>query len=288
MMKKGKRKYVEYNYEATYIEDIDHATDSKIERLLKQGKIKSVYTTKTIKAGKQFEVEIYPSFTKKQITGAGVKKNNYQAQKNLNDKNARKKLERLIHANFKENDLYLTFTYDNKHLPASIEEAKKKMKNYIDRINYRRKKLGMGNAKYIYITEYSNKRKIRCHHHLIMDGAMSMDDVEKAWKCGRTSASRIKPDGDGTLSALATYLSKDPAGSKRWCSSLNLKKPYESKSYTAFRACHIRKMVEARHRVKEMLEKKYCNKKLIFEEIRYNEVNDYVYIYAKMSERCNQ
>ena len=42
-MKKGKRKYVEYNYEATYIEDIDHATDSKIERLLKQGKIKSVY-----------------------------------------------------------------------------------------------------------------------------------------------------------------------------------------------------------------------------------------------------
>ena len=56
-MKKGKRKYVEYNYEATYIEDIDHATDSKIERLLKQGKIKSVYTTKTIKAGKQFEVK---------------------------------------------------------------------------------------------------------------------------------------------------------------------------------------------------------------------------------------
>ena len=37
---------------------------------------------------------------------------------------------------------------------------------------------------------------------------MSMDDVEKAWKCGRTSASRIKPDGDGTLSALATYLFK--------------------------------------------------------------------------------
>ena len=114
---------------------------------------------------------------------------------------------------------------------------------------------------------------------------MSMDDVEKVWKCGRTSASRIKPDEDGTLTALASYLSKDPAGSKRWCSSLNLKKPYESKSYTAFRACHVRKMVEARYRVKELLEKKYRNKKLIFEEIRYNEVNDYVYIYAKMSEK---
>lgn len=176
------RGYIDYDYEAAFTDPIDYSNESNIEKLLQQGKVKSVYTTKTIKAGNQFEVEIYPSFTKKESTGMNLKPRSSTAQKNLNDKNARKKLERLINANFSNGDLWVTLTYDNEHLPESMKDALKNIGNYMRRINYRREKMGLSNAKYIYITEYNPKKKIRCHHHLIMDGALSMDLVEKMWK----------------------------------------------------------------------------------------------------------
>ena len=91
-----KRGYIDYDYEAAFTDPIDYSNERNIEKLLQQGKVKSVYTTKTIKAGNQFEVEIYPSFTKKESTGMNLKPRSSTAQKNLNDKNARKKLERLI------------------------------------------------------------------------------------------------------------------------------------------------------------------------------------------------
>ena len=49
--------------------------------------------------------------------GRSIKKDNDKAQRNLNDKNARKYVERLINENFTDRDLWLTFTYDNEHLP---------------------------------------------------------------------------------------------------------------------------------------------------------------------------
>lgn len=283
------RGYIDYDYEAAFTDPIDYSNESNIEKLLQQGKVKSVYTTKTIKAGNQFEVEIYPSFTKKESTGMNLKPRSSTAQKNLNDKNARKKLERLINANFSNGDLWVTLTYDNEHLPESMKDALKNIGNYMRRINYRREKMGLSNAKYIYITEYNPKKKIRCHHHLIMDGALSMDLVEKMWKFGkRNNVRRTQEDEDGGLMGLAKYLVKDPAGSKRWCSSKNLKKPVESKSYHAFRSRQVRKMVENRECVKELLEKRYKNRSLINFEIKKNEINGYFYVYARMTERRNQ
>lgn len=284
-----KKHYVEYDYEATFTEPIDYANESNMEKLLQQGKVKSLYTTKTIKAGNQFEVEIYPAFTRKESMGKNLKPRSTSAQKNLNDKNARKKLERLINANFSSGDLWITLTYDNEHLPVSMKEALKNIGNYIRRINYRREKIGLSNAKYIYVTEYNPGKKIRCHHHIIMDGELPMDDVEKLWKCGkRNNVRRTATDEEGALTGLAKYLAKDPAGNKRWCSSTNLRKPVESKSYHAFRSRQVRKMVENRECVKQMLEKKYKNRRLINFEIKKNEINGYFYVYARMTERRNQ
>lgn len=283
-----KRRYIEYDYEEEYTEPIENANDNKIEKLLQLGKIKSVYCTKTIKAGTQFEVEIYPAYTKKESELYNVKKRNKLIQKNLNDKNARKKVQRLINANFKDGDLYITLTYDDKHLPKSMEEALKNMKNYIRRINYKRKKIGLKQAKYIYVTEFDENKKIRFHHHLIIDGDLAMDIVESTWKFGKwNKCSRTAPDEEG-LSKLASYLVKDPKGKKRWCSSKNLKKPIETKTYTVFRARHVKKMVENREQVKNLLEKRFKTKKFIKEEIKFNEINGRFYIYARMIERSNQ
>lgn len=274
-----KPRFIEYDYENTYNEII-RAEDNRISGLLASGEIKSIYATKTIRAGKSFEVEIYPEFTRAEAEKAKVKKINKTAQKNINNKNARKKLERLINTNFGNGDYWITLTYIDKYLPDSLEQAQKDMKNYIERINYHRKKRGLKNAKYIYITEYSDSG--RCHHHLVMDGELPMDLVEKLWKKGnRNNIRRIAEDENG-ITGLANYLTKDPQGRKRWKSSKGLKQPKESKSYSVIRYRRIRKMIENQNIIKEELEKIYRNKRFINAEVRYNKHNGRFYIYARM------
>lgn len=282
--KKRRTSYIKYSYDDTFVDPLEQAEEYRIERMLKEGLVKSVYATKTIKAGNQFEVEIYPEFTKKEADVAKLVKTN-KAQKNLNSKNARKRLERLINNNFTDGDLWITMTYSPENLPQNIEEAQKNMQNFIGRINYRRKKEGLEKAKYIYVTEYNEKKNVRCHHHLIMDCGLDMDTVEKLWKKGkRNNVRRVSGDENG-LSGLAQYLTKDPAGRKRWSSSTNLKKPKESKSYSTFKASHVKKIVEGRTSIKEIVEKKYSKMIYTYEEIKYNKFNGKFYIYVRMRER---
>lgn len=90
-----------------------------IENLFQHRK-KVVYALKEITAGDQFEIEIYPQFRSMDEVppeGRTIKKDNNKAQKNLNDKNARKYVERLINENFSDRDIWMTLTYDDAHLP---------------------------------------------------------------------------------------------------------------------------------------------------------------------------
>ena len=109
-----------------------------------------------------------------------------EISKEKNDKNARKYVERLINNNFGDGDLWITLTYDDGHLPpdGDIDAALKNMQNYVKRVNYQREKRGLGKCKYVYVTEYNPREKIRWHHHIVMDGEMDMDMVEKCWKQG--------------------------------------------------------------------------------------------------------
>lgn len=285
----GKKKrgtnYIAYDYENTFDKGLEEAEEWRIEQLLKTGTIKSIYATKTIKAGSQFDIEIYPEFTRKEGKTAGVKRTS-RAQSNLNDKNARKRVERLINTNFVEGDYWITLTYDKEHLPKSIEEAHKNMKNFIRRMNYRRKREGMDKARYIFVTEYSEKKKIRCHHHMIVDCGLSMDIVEKLWKCGRrNNVRRVAPDENG-LSGLAQYMTKDPKGSKRWHGSTNLKQPKVHKNHRDFTGGLVKKIVKGTKDLKSLTEKKYKGMEYIREEIRYNEINGKFYIYVRMRERA--
>ncbi len=287
---KKKTAYINYDYENTFDKSLETASDALIKQMLADRKIKSVYATKTIQAGNQFEVEVYPEFTKKEIKLFKLKKANNEAQRNLNDKNARKKVERIINNNFKKGDYWITLTYDNQHLPANALMAYRNMQNFIKRVNYHRKKRGLNKAKYIYVTEYcTNGEAIRCHHHLIMDCGLPMDIVEKLWTCGsRNNIRRVDPD-ECALTGLSRYLTKDPRGNKRWCASTNLKKPQERKTYSTFKSSHVKKIVkgdlsvkEFAEKIKEFAEKKYKNKIYLYEETRYNDFNGRFYIYIRM------
>lgn len=278
--------FIEYDVENTFDEDIKNADEQQIQKLLEVGKLKCIYATKTIKSGNQFEVEIYPEYTRKQLKKEkSIQKKTKKAQKNLNDKNARKKLIRLVNCNFNDKDIWATLTYSADYPPETMEEAQKNIRNYIRRIKRRRIKLSLPEARYIYVTEWnmSKKKKIRCHHHLIIDGSMSMDELEELWKFGRrNNTRRIKKGVDG-LTGLAEYVSKDPCGSKRWCASKNLKKPIIKKNHRDFSMKKIRMMIANNNLIREFIEKKYPGMIYLNEQARFNIFNGRTYFYIQLA-----
>ena len=139
-MRKRKRYFDDYDFEEAYQKSIDDMQQSEIERSFRAKK-GIAYQTKTTKAGDQLEADIYPTFGNRQDAPRTKRGNKSRpAQKNLNDKRAKRYLNNLISANFGQGDIWATFTYDDDHLPESPDEADKIFANYIRRVNRRRKK----------------------------------------------------------------------------------------------------------------------------------------------------
>lgn len=284
--KSTKRKEYEYDYESFYDTPSNQIEDAEIEKLLKQSLIDHHYVTKTITSGNQFEIELYPAFSKKDMDVFKPKKKpSKKNQRNLNEKNARKYFIRLINNNFNENDYVLHLTYTNENLPSNEKQAHKNVVNYLRRINYQRKKRGLENAKYIFVTEYDKDKKIRVHHHLIIEGGIEREKIKAMWTLGtRTRVEELEPDEYG-LSGLANYLAKDPKGKKRWTPSKNLKKPIERKSYTSFSKRKIRNMIFDNSLISTYMNSNYKSKQYLDHEIRYNNINHMYYIYVRMKSK---
>lgn len=189
-----------------------------------------MYREKKIYSGKILEVELYPVYKNGREIPRRAKKEKLSTkeQKNLNDKNARKKLTRLINTNFGEGDIVIHPTYRDSEMPLTEQEARKDIVNYIRRIKTYRKKHNLPELKYIYVIECKVSKKtgvMRWHFHMIMS-KMDRDTAEKMWKHGDfTNADRLQPNEYG-CEAIARYMTKEPQGKKRWAQSKNLKEPY--------------------------------------------------------------
>ncbi|MDO4553682.1 MAG: hypothetical protein Q4B70_00885 [Lachnospiraceae bacterium] len=276
-MKKG---YSEIDYESEYNKQVEKLEEYELKNLLKKKEAPYLYKTKTITSGKLTEVEIFPVFKYKRDRPRNKEKKTKQSQWNLNDKNARKKFIRYLCTNFANKDYWCTFNYAEP--PESIEEAEKNMKNYIRRLNYRRKKDGLPSARYMYITEIGSKGRV--HHHLVIDGLVDRDTIEDLWTLGKRNHVRRLEEDDFGLTGLAAYLSKDPKGRKRWKGSKNLKKPKETENYSRFRKNRVRKMARNQNSIETELKKEapYKNLKFLDADVRWNGVNGLFYIYARM------
>lgn len=187
------------------------------------------YREKRIVSGRYLEAEIYPvSLHETQKSRKQKSKQSRPKQQNLNDKNAKKHLTRLINSNFDNRDLAVHLTYKPGCIPADLDQARRDIANYIRRIRGYRKRHGLPELRYIAVIECrdasSARKSIRIHHHMIMSGDMDRDEVERIWSMGRSNADRLQPDETG-YTALAKYITKDPQGSKRWSQSRNLKQP---------------------------------------------------------------
>lgn len=303
--KRQKKQYVPYDYEAAYSKAVEDMHEWFLEQLAENRK-KVVYALKEITAGDQLEVEIYPQFKNMDEVpeeGRRVKKDNSAAQRNLNEKNSRKYVERLINVNFGDGDIWITLTYDDAHLPpdGDIDAAIKNVQRWIARINYRRKKLGLPNARYVYVTEYDPDAKIRWHHHVVMDGLMDMDTVEACWRNGRRNeVRRLKKDENG-LSGMANYIVKEKhrlKSKKRWNSSKNLKKPgirvVHSKRPAGGKRYepvgkYVDRMVRDHGQIREVMGRWYPDCIYTDAEVFYNGFNRMFYIHVRLHRgQCRQ
>ncbi len=302
--KAGKRKkrgknFIPYDYEAAYNKALEDMHEWFIEQMFQHSKKKAMYALKEIVAGDQFEIEIYPLFRsidEVPAEGRCIKKDNSKAQRNLNDKNARKYVERLINENFGDSDIWMTLTYDDAHLPpdGDIDAAIKNMQNYIRRVNYQRKKRKLPNAKYVYVTEYNPDKEIRWHHHIVMDGLLDLDTVEKCWKQGsRNEVRRLRKDENG-LSGMANYIVKENKrikSEKRWNSSQGLKAPHirvvhskqPEKGKGGYKKIekYVDEMIKNQNVISEQMKKWYPDYDFTNASVYYNDFNYMFYIHKQ-------
>lgn len=282
--------YDNYDYEEAYQKQIDTLEEWELERLMKTGKVNCLYRTTTIRSrneksgAEMLESMVYPSFPNREdVPKTAKKRETGQAQKNLNDKNARRYLIRLANINFSKGDIWATFGWDDDNMPEDEERAEKDIKNFIARINYRRRKAGLENAKYIYIPAIDGYA--RPHFHILISGdGMDRDELEDLWtKCERKNTRRVKPDDDFLITGIATYITQNPHGTKRWRSSKNLKKPDEpTRSYRKFSRKKVNGMVRDFEELKAQMEKAYPGFKFLDAEVKYNDKVAAFYIYARM------
>lgn len=209
--------------------------------------MRSFIREKKIYCGDRYmEVDIYPytEIRKTKNTRSKKIKESIPVQKNLNDKNAKRKFVQLAETNFSDGDYVLHLTYNDKNLPKSIKEMEKNISNYIRRLKRKRKAEGLTELKYILVTSYTTEEdeeegveSVRPHHHLLINGGINRDVVEDLWRkrkkkgekkgsiIGIANAQRIQYDDIEGITRLSQYLARNITQKRKWTCSQNLKRP---------------------------------------------------------------
>ena len=179
--------------------------------------------------------------TQKQRGEKRSKKTKYTAPKQriLNTERKREYFKALVHVNFDESDYIIHKTFDK---DITKEEADKEWTNALRRINRKRKKVGLGNARYILVSEGNPREGQRMHFHIIMDGDLHRDVIQDIWKeKGYINVDRLQFNDEG-VTGLVKYVTKalkkeqeeekeelgydeDDGGTKAWRPSQGLVKP---------------------------------------------------------------
>ncbi len=268
------------NYDEVFSVDEFEQID---EKMLLDSDIKK-YRVKTIKSGPMIEYECYPVWNTSKSKRLPKTNPSKKAQHALNNKNIIKHVIRIINNNFKKGDTWATFTFDNKHLPITYEEAKKIVTNYIRRLKRALKKSGQDNLKYIYVIEFDNlpsKKKVRMNVHMVLNTS-DRDLVENKWTAGaRTHTRRMQPDESG-FEGMARYIMKDPKGKKKYTPSRNLKKPRVTVSDSKMTKKKANNIAINQNMAKEVFEKFNPKYRFVAADVRISEFVSGAYIYAKL------
>lgn len=191
---------------------------------------------RTVSSGNYKSVSIY------QLTSEDSPRHRKRVRKQLSTpkqvrqdwKHAQRYATQLVNVNFGIGSYLVDLTYEQE--PENREQAEKDVLNFVRRLQTLYKKKGAV-FRAFWVTgggrEKDNGEGVtRFHHHLIISGGVSRDDVEDKWTSGRVKCSRVKiQQGEFGLEPRVKYMVK-PAhcspepNAKRW-HSRNLKKPVE-------------------------------------------------------------
>ena len=183
------------------------------------------------------EIDLYPISEREKGASLSAKRRQASSriQQNLNAKNARRYFIQLLNANFTESDIHWTGTYDDAHLPDSIEQADHDLELFLRRVRSQIRKRGLPAPRFIAVTEWREEGDglpaVRVHHHVVLSCGLSRDELERLWyrgkdkeRLGITNADRLQFDRE-SLERLANYLTKYTNRKRRWRQSRGLEKP---------------------------------------------------------------
>lgn len=183
------------------------------------------------------EIDLYPISEREKGASLSAKRRQASSriQQNLNARNARRYFIQLLNANFTESDIHWTGTYDDAHLPDSIEQADHDLELFLRRVRSQSRKRGLPAPRFIAVTEWRKEGDglpaVRIHHHVVLSCGLSRDELEGLWyrgkdkeRLGITNADRLQFDRE-SLERLANYLTKYTNRKRRWRQSRGLEKP---------------------------------------------------------------
>lgn len=167
-----------------------------------------------------------------------------EIQARLNAENSANHLSDLIHTNFTPNDTAIHLTYSDANMPESVERAQRMAYNYMRRlVRLWMKRTGKEKIefKYIIVTEQSSTGRL--HHHCIISGGLTMEELSDKWGLGHTTLKSLEFDENG-LVGLAKYITKSRISYRRWQASKNLNNPAVRTNDTKIRKKDVRYITE--------------------------------------------
>lgn len=259
------------------------------------------YRTRTVKAGPRLEAEIFPIFGTEMETKARAARENLTPEKiqRHNDEKARRNLVRLLDANFSQGDYHITLTFAGK--APGWNRAVKDIRNFIAKVRRLREKRGLPEMKYIYAMEDAEEgREKRIHAHLITQGDLPREDLEKLWaKNGKTigycNCDELQPGPEG-LEAIARYiynqrpgLPREKKGKRKYSCSKNLRKPQLRTSDTKVTGGRVKRLAGVfgsdETEARRIMEKLYPGYEYVRGSAKGSDIVDGVYIRVLMRKR---
>lgn len=198
---------------------------------------KVMYRRTVIVAGPTKEiVETYPTQFGDNMRREGRKggKGTPEAVKLYNRKLAKRRLTRIINANFVADDLWITLTYERDNRPESREAAKEILQKFIRRLRYEYRKSGL-ELKAVKATARGERGAL--HHHVIVNQGVPTRQITTIWREVSGGSEHAHPPyyvplyPEGEFSSLASYLvdqievEEGELFERKWTATRNLKKP---------------------------------------------------------------
>ncbi len=247
------------------------------------------YRRKTTVSGPRIDAEVIPVFGRRQrgYLRKAKKEITREAQKRANDERSRLHLIQLVEANFTDKDLAIGLDYAGK-VPTP-EKVDRDLKTFFEKVRRRRRKYGLPELKYITAiggdempsAGYSGTRP---HAHVIMNGGIDRDELEKMWGHGRANTHRLQPRDEG-LGGIAVYFTKQmqdrppKKGVKKYRTSRNMIRPVPKGRDANMPNSRVRRIAfDFRNEAKPIMEKLYPGYVLQDVKVRYSDFIDGVYI----------